>query len=224
MPNKSITSISIHPDSPKVAILTQSGFGGTKIQKTTNGGGNWFSINGNLPDSPINDGLIYYPGYSTSIILAATDVGVFVTNNNGTNWTELANGLPNTVAMHLDYNQASGKLRIGTHGRGVWELSGSLIGISNYNSNVPDNFYLKQNFPNPFNPVTKISFGILKSGFVNLKVYDALGREVSDLVNENLKTGNYEVTFRGDNLASGMYFYKLSVNDFVETKRMMLIK
>jgi photosystem II stability/assembly factor-like uncharacterized protein len=224
VPNKTITSISIHPDSSKVAILTQSGFGGTKIQKTTNGGANWFSINGDLPDSPINDGMIYYPGYSTSIILAATDIGVFMTNNNGTNWTELANGLPNTVAMHLDYNQASGKLRIGTHGRGVWELNGLLIGISNYNSNVPDKFYLKQNFPNPFNPTTKISFGIVKSGYVNLKVFDALGREVTNLVSENLKTGNYEVTFRGDNLSSGMYFYKLSVNDFTETKKMLLIK
>jgi photosystem II stability/assembly factor-like uncharacterized protein len=224
VPNKTITSVNFHPESSNIAILTQSGFGGLKIHKTTNGGANWFSINGDLPDSPVNDALIYYPGFATNIILAATDIGVFMTNNNGTNWTELANGLPNTVAIHLDYNQASGKLRIGTHGRGVWEMSGSLIGITNSNTNVPDNFYLKQNFPNPFNPVTKISFGIVKSGFVNLKVYDALGREVSNLVNENLKTGNYEVTFRGDNLSSGMYFYRLTVNDFTETKRMMLIK
>ena len=224
VPNKTITSISIQPNEPKYAILTQSGFGGTKIHRTTNGGTNWFSINGDLPDSPINDGLIYYPGYATNVILAATDVGVFMTNNNGTKWTELADGLPNTVAIHLDYNQASGKIRIGTHGRGVFELSGQLIGITNYNSGVPEKFYLKQNYPNPFNPTTRVSFGVVKSGFVNLKVYDALGREVANLVNENLKSGNYEVTFRGDNLSSGMYFYKLSVNDFTETKRMMLIK
>lgn len=224
VPNKTITSVNIHPDSSKVAVLTQSGFGGNKIHKTTDGGATWFSINGNLPDSPINDGLIYYPGYSTNVVLAATDVGVFMTNNNGTNWTELADGLPNTVAIHLDFNQASGKLRIGTHGRGVYELNGTLIGITNYNSNVPEKFYLKQNYPNPFNPTTKISFGVVKSGFVNLKVYDALGREVSNLVNENLKSGSYEVTFRGDNLSSGMYFYKLSVNDFTETKKMLMVK
>lgn len=224
IPNKTITSIYFHPDSSKVAILTQSGFGGNKIHKTIDGGASWFSINGDLPDSPINDGLIYYPGYSTNVILAATDVGVFMTNNNGTNWVELANGLPNTVAIHLDYNTASGKLRIGTHGRGVYELNGQLIGITNYNSNTPDKFYLKQNYPNPFNPQTKISFGVVKSGLVNLKVFDALGREVATLVNQNLKLGSYETTFRGDNLSSGMYFYKLSVNDFTETKRMMLIK
>ena len=224
IPNKTITSINIHPDSSKVAVLTQSGFGGTKIYKTTNGATSWFSINGNLPDSPINDGMIYYPGHATNVILAATDIGVFMTSNNGANWTELADGLPNTVAMHLDYNQAAGKLRIGTHGRGVYELNGPLIGITNYNTNVPGNFYLKQNFPNPFNPQTRISFGIVKAGFVNLKVYDALGREVANLVNENLKPGSYEVTFRGDNLSSGMYFYKLSANDFTETKKMLMVK
>jgi hypothetical protein len=225
LPNKTITSIYIHPDSNKVAIVTMSGFGGNKIHKTIDGGANWFSINGNLPDSPANDGLIYYPGYSTNIILCANDMGVFMTSNNGVNWTELAQGLPNTVAMHMDYNNQSGKLRLGTHGRGTWEMSGSLIGITNYNNTVPGSHFLNQNYPNPFNPNTKISFGIKKAGIVNLTVFDALGRKVSTLINnENLKPGTYEATFRGDNLTSGIYFYRLTTNDFAETKKMMLIK
>ncbi|MFA5010435.1 MAG: T9SS type A sorting domain-containing protein [Ignavibacteria bacterium] len=224
LPNKTITSIYIHPDSSDVALVTMSGFGGNKIHKTTNGGVNWFSIYGNLPDSPINDGMFYYPNFATNIILAATDVGVFMTTNNGTNWTELADGLPNTVAMHMDYNSASGKLRIGTHGRGTWELNGSLLGITNYNSELPDKYYLSQNYPNPFNPSTKISFGIVKYGFVTLKVYNALGREVAVLVNKNLNAGTYEASFRGDNLSSGIYFYKLVSENFSETKRMMLVK
>ena len=224
IPNKTITSINIHPDSSNVALVTQSGFGGNKIHKTTDGGASWFSINGDLPDSPVNDGMIYYPGYSTNIILAATDIGVFMTTNNGTNWTEIAQGLPNTVAMHMDYNPTSGKLRLGTHGRGTWELNGSLVGVTNYNTEIPGKYYLKQNFPNPFNPVTKISFGIVKQGFVTLKVFNMLGKEVETLVNKELKPGTYEATFRGDNLASGVYFYKLISNDFSETKRMMLVK
>ena len=224
LPNKTITSINIHPDSSDVALVTMSGFGGNKIHKTTNGGANWFSIYGNLPDSPINDGMFYYPNFATNIILAANDVGVFMTTNNGTNWTELAEGLPNTVAMHMDYNAASGKLRLGTHGRGTWELNGTLLGITNYNTEQPDKYYLKQNFPNPFNPSTKISFGIVRQGFVTLKVYNTLGREVAVLVNSNLSAGTYETSFRGDNLTSGIYFYKLVSNDFSETKRMMLIK
>ena len=122
LPNNAITSISVHPDSSNVAVITFSGFGNGKIYKTTNTGTSWNSITGNLPDAPANDALFYYPGFSTSTFYLANDVGVFVTNNNGQSWIELANGLPNTVVMHLDYHQAANKLRAGTHGRGVYEI------------------------------------------------------------------------------------------------------
>ncbi|MBK9332742.1 MAG: hypothetical protein IPM96_10165 [Ignavibacteria bacterium] len=122
LPDRAITSVSIHPDSSHVAIITFSGFGEGKIFKTSNGGSDWNNITGNLPDAPVNDALFYYPGTSTNTYYAANDVGVFVTNNNGQSWIELANGLPNTVTMHLDYHQTSNKLRAGTHGRGVYEI------------------------------------------------------------------------------------------------------
>lgn len=123
LPTRTITSVSVHPDSSQVAIVTFSGFGAGKIFKTTNGGTTWSSISGNLPDSPVNDCLIYYPGVSTSSYYAATDVGVFVSTDFGQSWTELADGLPNTVAIHLDYHAATNKLRVGTHGRGVFEIN-----------------------------------------------------------------------------------------------------
>jgi hypothetical protein len=225
MPNRTITSVYFHPDSSKVAIVTFSGFGAGKIFKTTNEGVNWINISGDLPDAPINDGLIYYPGYSTSIYLAATDVGVFMTNNYGANWVELANGLPNTVAMHLDYNEASGKIRLGTHGRGTWEIIGSISGISGNNYNVPNNYTLFQNYPNPFNPNTKIEFNIKEKGFVTIKVYNNLGKEITTLVNNNYSAGTYDLTFYGENYSSGLYFYSLFVNGMkIDTKKMLLIK
>ncbi len=224
LPSKTITSISVHPDSNLVCLVSMSGFGGNKIYKTSNGGASWFSLSYALPDSPANDAMFYYPGHNTNVVLCATDIGVFMTTNNGTNWTELATGLPNTVAMHLDYNQASGKLRIGTHGRGTWELNGALIGITNYNTTVPDKFFLGQNYPNPFNPSTLIKFGIRESGFVTLKIYDMLGREVTTLVNSDLKSGTYEATFRADKLTSGIYFYRLSTKNYSETKKLSVIK
>lgn len=122
LPNNVITSINVHPDSSNVAIITFSGFGNGKIFKTTNIGISWNDISGNLPDSPANDALFYYPGIPTSVYFLANDVGVFVTNNNGLSWIEMANGLPNTVIMNLDYHQSSNKLRAGTHGRGVYEI------------------------------------------------------------------------------------------------------
>ncbi|MEO8447702.1 MAG: T9SS type A sorting domain-containing protein, partial [bacterium] len=83
---------------------------------------------------------------------------------------------------------------------------------------------LQQNYPNPFNPVTNLKFLIPHSEFVTLKVYNTLGMEVEVLVNENLTPGKYEVRFDGINFASGIYFYRIKAGEFVDTKRMMLIK
>ena len=223
LPGRTITSVYVHPDSSDAAIITFSGFGTGKFYRTTNGGVSWININGNLPDSPCNDGMYYYPGFSTSTFLAALDIGVFVSTNYGESWSELADGLPNTVAIHLDYNQTTGKLRIGTHGRGVWEANG-IIGIINYNSEVPENFSLSQNYPNPFNPVTNIKYQVQKSGFVKLTVFDMLGREIKTIINELQQPGTYTAQFDAAGISSGVYFYRLEVNGYSETRKMMLIK
>jgi hypothetical protein len=94
---------------------------------------------------------------------------------------------------------------------------------------VPASFTLEQNYPNPFNPSTKIRFQISVGGFVSLKVYDVLGREVTTLVNEVLKPGSYETSFKAINLASGVYFYRIQVGNavtggFVQTQKMLLVK
>ncbi len=97
------------------------------------------------------------------------------------------------------------------------------VGIGS-NNNIPLEMKLEQNYPNPFNPVTNIEYAIPTSGYVELKVYDMLGREVETLVNSIQKAGNYNVVFTGKNLPSGVYMYKLSVGNFVETKKMLMIK
>jgi len=88
---------------------------------------------------------------------------------------------------------------------------------------VPGEFHLSQNFPNPFNPSTKIKYSIGKNSSVLLKVYDILGNEISTLVNEEQAPGLYEVNFKS-NLSSGFYFYRLQAGNFIETKSMLLIK
>jgi hypothetical protein len=89
---------------------------------------------------------------------------------------------------------------------------------------IPEEYSLSQNYPNPFNPVTHLEFGISKLGFVSLKVFDIIGREVKILINEIKPAGSYKVEFDGSNFASGVYFYRLEASDFVQTKRMVLIK
>ena len=92
-----------------------------------------------------------------------------------------------------------------------------------YNLNIFD-YDLKQNYPNPFNPSTTIKYQIPQTGFVTLKVYDILGEEVAVLVNEEMTVGRYEVNFNASSLASGVYLYRINVNDYVDVKKMLLLK
>ena len=85
-------------------------------------------------------------------------------------------------------------------------------------------YSLSQNYPNPFNPNTTIKYSLPKQSSVTLKVFDVLGGEVATLVNKEQPQGNYEVEFDGMDLTSGIYFYQLIANDFVETKKMVLLK
>jgi hypothetical protein len=83
---------------------------------------------------------------------------------------------------------------------------------------------LQNNYPNPFNPSTTIEFSIPIQSDVHLYVYDLLGRRIKELVNENLKMGNYSVTLNASALASGIYFYELDTNTFRATKRMVVLR
>jgi hypothetical protein len=92
------------------------------------------------------------------------------------------------------------------------------------NKSVPDKFSLGQNYPNPFNPSTVISFAIPMQAFVTVKVYDILGREVKTLMNETKPVGYYEINFNASDLPSGTYIYEIRAGNFVETKKMILLK
>ncbi|MBS1516970.1 MAG: zinc-dependent metalloprotease [Bacteroidetes bacterium] len=103
-------------------------------------------------------------------------------------------------------------------------LKRTTVGINQISSIIPEKFNLGFNYPNPFNPVTKIKFEVAKTQFVKITVYNNLGKRISEVVNENLQPGIYEVNFDGSSLSSGVYFYTLSAGDFVKTKKMLLIK
>lgn len=106
----------------------------------------------------------------------------------------------------------------------VGEGADNPVGIENPSSEIPANFRLHQNYPNPFNPSTSIKFEIPVSSQVKLKVYNSLGKEVASLINENLTAGVYNLDFNAVNLASGVYIYKLETDNFMDVKKMMLLK
>jgi hypothetical protein len=96
--------------------------------------------------------------------------------------------------------------------------------IADYENIIPIEYSLSQNFPNPFNPMTKISYAVAQAGLVSLKVFDILGKEMMVLVNEAKPTGVFEVDFEASNLPSGVYIYSLRVNDFISNQKMLLLK
>ena len=136
-------------------------------------------------------------------------------------------GLPNSSINDFEVREIPGgyELWMSCLGRGIAVLTVDL-GITNLDvvKQIPKNFMLSQNFPNPFNPTTTISFAIPSSAFTSLKVYDILGNEVATLVNEEKPAGDYEITFNASTLTSGVYLYRLSAGNFTEIKKMILMK
>jgi flagellar basal body P-ring protein FlgI len=106
----------------------------------------------------------------------------------------------------------------------LYRIKPSTVGVNNNSQNTPETFVLKQNYPNPFNPSTTITYAIAKPAFITLKVYNTLGEEVASLVNENKAMGSYTLQWDASNLPSGVYMYKITVNDFTAEKKMVLLK
>ncbi len=90
--------------------------------------------------------------------------------------------------------------------------------------NLPTEFGLEQNYPNPFNPSTTINYSVPRSGFVSMKIYDVLGKEIKTLISETKIAGNYSIKFDGVNLPSGIYFYQMKTSEYMRTKKMILLK
>ena len=97
------------------------------------------------------------------------------------------------------------------------------VGV-NDNNNIPTVYAMEQNYPNPFNPTTKINFSLPENGMVTIKIFDVLGREVTTLIHKEMNASNHTVEFDASQLTSGIYLYKIQVNDFVSVKKMMLMK
>ncbi|TRZ66348.1 T9SS C-terminal target domain-containing protein [bacterium] len=112
----------------------------------------------------------------------------------------------------------------GFGGLSINDNSFPFVGVKTIGENIPGSYSLRQNYPNPFNPTTKIQYSIPHSGMVKIVVFDALGREVETLVNENQTAGTYEATFNASKYSSGVYFYKITTAGFTDTKRMIMIK
>lgn len=192
------------------------------IKKSTDGGNNFFTV---------LDGSIFNTIF-TSIkyldINNAVSVGengkIIKSSNSGINWVQQQSNVTSNLNRVFFVNSLTGWI-VGNGGVILKTTTGGVtVGINPITTNIPNAYVLEQNYPNPFNPSTSIAWKLPTSEFVTIKIYDENGKEISTLVNESLRAGEYKINFDGDKLASGIYFYCINAGEFINSKRMVLVK
>jgi photosystem II stability/assembly factor-like uncharacterized protein len=194
---------------------------GHGVHRTTNNGLNWTMLNDGLGGDP----------YVSSIIRVGTNLfctqmfggrGVYRSHNNGSNWVDVT-GIP---FLFTDFNQVlnwNGNIFLATSSALFYQPQELLTGVTS-TPEIVRSFSLEQNYPNPFNPVTNIKFSLKNNGNISLKVFDITGKTVKELINDYRQAGEYNINFNGNELSSGVYFYTMKINDFSETRKMILMK
>lgn len=188
-------------------------------------------FNGTKPKKVFPSGSLIPANGFLVIVTDDTDSSGFGLSSSGEKvWLENDSGtVIDTVTFEAHtVDQSYGRLDDGE----VWQVLNTITrGLSNnintgiQNENLTlENFTLSQNYPNPFNPSTVISYTLQKEGFISLKIYNAIGKEVAVLINEVQRTGKYDVNFNAGGLTSGIYFYRLEAGSLVQTKKMMLLR
>ena len=196
-----------------------------EISKSTNNGNTFTVINNGLPLT--YDFMQDLTFNSEDHIYLATKDGLYVSKNEGATWLLIEETPTSKIVNILEFDEED-RLYAGLINEGVYRSVSILTDINDIN-NVIESFLLSDNYPNPFNPNTTIVYNLPVSSEVILKVYDVLGKEVTTLVNEEKPAGSYEIEFnvetsRNLSLPSGVYFYQLRAGDYVETKKMVLMK
>jgi hypothetical protein len=166
--------------------------------------------------------------HNNTLFARVLNKGIYLSTNSGSSWSQINQGMssatPALSAMAISRDtliaayQSGGIIRRGLPDVGV-------TGVRHEAKNsVPEGYVLSQNYPNPFNPSTTIEFHIPQQGFVSLKVFDIVGREVLTLVNNELKAGVYRASVDGSGFSSGLYFYRMQTAQYTESKKMLLVK
>uniref|UniRef100_A0A7V2ZIU6 T9SS type A sorting domain-containing protein n=1 Tax=Ignavibacterium album TaxID=591197 RepID=A0A7V2ZIU6_9BACT len=202
--------------------------------------GNVLSIISDPVESVITDGLGRRVGYTNSTgKLTEIPNSLWIGNTEGMGY--VFGSVPEPITLQLtglgeeyyvmvsaeDSNKAGGVVLEGFLASGAiitYLITLQPLSVEKLESLNPDNFTLAQNYPNPFNPTTTIQYSIPQRGNVSLKVYDVLGNEVSTLVNEEKERGVYSVNFDASHFSSGIYFYRLKADNFIQTKKMILVR
>ena len=217
------------PDFPVPALtvtirqsLLTGGYDG-RVNRSTDGGSTWaFSGTG------MQAWRIYFLATHPKGTLFAGTSGpgggtLYTSTDDGLHWSALGATVPNTGVQALTFGKGE-YLFIGTAGAGILKSSQPFTSIRDLTGPVAAVFSLDQNYPNPFNPSTTIRFTLSHRAQTTLTVFNLLGQQVSVLINGEVSAGSHAVTFDGSDLASGVYFYRIHAGDFVQTKKLMILR
>lgn len=194
------------------------GLSGT-VRRTTNGGTNWDTVATPFTQSQYG---MSFSDMNNGFVVGSSGYTIR-TSNGGTNWQVLNNS---GSTQYEVYAKGYDSAWVCGSGANIFKLYDYMVGGITWNNEIPMQYILYQNYPNPFNPTTTIKFGLPKAGKVMLKIYDITGREVQSLFNNiEMNPGTVAHEFDGTNLASGIYFYSLIVNNnLIDSRKMILIK
>jgi photosystem II stability/assembly factor-like uncharacterized protein len=197
--------------------------------KTTDGGRTWSDTicvepgKGHVDAKPMTVRAIR--GTNTVIATGFGTSGskAWISNDNGTTWSPLNPPSPTSATdlKNVAFGSATQGIMVGLQNVVKFSVVTAVEGTKN---GIPSGFALEQNYPNPFNPTTTISYSLPKASFVDLKVYDLLGRNVASLVQSEQSAGTHTAVFDAKGLASGVYLYTLKAGDFTATKSLVLVK
>ena len=228
-PQGYISSIE-YGQSAQQILITFSNYGVISIWESRDGAQSWISVEGDLPDMPIRWAL-YHPDDENSII-AATEIGVWTCDNitdGNIQWIPNSEGLANVRVDMLRVRSVDKLIAAATHGRGLFSTPslGPQSGVEH--TIIPEGYFLSQNYPNPFNPTTTISYRLPQDELVNITVLDVMGRHVATLLSSVQRSGSHIVVWdstsdMGQPVSAGIYYYKIQVGDYSETRKMTLLK
>ncbi|NUN07780.1 MAG: T9SS type A sorting domain-containing protein [Ignavibacteriaceae bacterium] len=204
--------------------------GDSLVVKTTDGGATWNYIN--IPELKVgltgisykkyangNNGTLFSAGMKTGSTRIA---GFYHSEDMGNTWVNNVAGIDLATTIG-DVSSTEEQTAYVCASSSTIYSNIPIVSVED-EAGISSSYYLGQNYPNPFNPATTIKYHLAKSGTVELKVFDLLGREVHSLIMGEKPVGTHEVRFDGSQFASGVYLYRLSAGEFVQTKKLMLIK
>jgi hypothetical protein len=230
-----VTSIDVNPTNSNKVMVAFSNYQTLSLFYSSDGGASWSNVGGNLESNNLDGSgagpsircVKILPGTDGTEYFTGTSIGLFSTTQlNGTNtiWLQEApNKIGNMIVESIDARYVDGKVVVGTFGKGVFSSSITTTDVASEQT-LPGSFQLKQNYPNPFNPTTVIEYSVPKDGFVNLAVYNSIGERVANLENNYKSAGSYNASFDAENLASGIYVYRLDSEGFSLSKKMVLLR